>query len=148
MARPSGENLSQFVSRIMFEKSLNFQQVSEMSGDKITEGYVRSITNGTASNPSVKKLKALALGLGVSEDEVFNVARGLAAAGEGGPKDNSSASYHVILKLMSECWKNPVLGDLLHEVAKLSLASQEQALKMLRLLNRRQEAIERSRRAR
>lgn len=144
MARPSAENLSQFVSRVMFEKRLNFQQVSEMAGGAITESYVRSITSGAASNPSVKKLKALASGLGVSEDEIFNVARGISGSSS---KDNVAASYHVILKLMSECWKNRALIDLLQEVAKLTPASQEQALRMLRVLNKRQESIERNSKA-
>lgn len=147
MVRSSAEDLSQFVTRVMFEKGLNFQQVSEMSGDAITESYVRSITSGAANNPSVKKLKALASGLGVTEDEIFNVARGLPLSGEDRPKDNAAQSYHVILKLMSECWKNRVLNDLLRQVAKLTPTSQEQALKMLKVLNRRQESIERNRRA-
>jgi transcriptional regulator with XRE-family HTH domain len=148
MSRSSAENLSEFTTRIMFEKGLNFQEVSEMSGGAITESYVRSITSGAASNPSVRKLKALAQGLGISEDEVFRVARGESESDQGSIEDNTAASYHVILKLMNECWKNSVLNELLHEVAKLSPDSQQQAIKLLRVLNKRQLASARIRKMR
>ncbi|MEW6207162.1 MAG: helix-turn-helix domain-containing protein [Acidobacteriota bacterium] len=139
----SVENLSQYVSRVMNEKRLGFEDVSRMSGNAITEGYVRSITRGAASNPSVKKLQALAAGLGVEEEEIFRVARGLPADLRQSNGDMSSSSYHTILALMSECWKNRALNELLQEVTRLTPASLERALKMIRVLNAHQAASDR-----
>jgi transcriptional regulator with XRE-family HTH domain len=114
-----------------------------MSGNAITEGYVRSITRGAASNPSVKKLQALAAGLGVEEEEIFRVARGLPVDVRSGKGDMSSSSYHAILALISECWKNRTLNELLQEVTRLTPAAMERALKMIRVLNAHQSASDR-----
>jgi transcriptional regulator with XRE-family HTH domain len=135
MIKGAVESLSQYVTRIMSEKRLGFEEVSRMSGSEITEGYVRSITRGSASNPSVKKLQALASGLGVPEEEIFRVARGLPVEVREDGGDISSSSYHAILALMNECWKNRTLNALLQELTKLTPTSMERALKMIRVLN-------------
>ncbi len=122
----------------MNEKRLGYEDVSRMSGSGITEGYVRSITRGAASNPSVKKLQALASGLGVPEEEIFRVARGLPVEVREDNGDMSSSSYHAILALMNECWKNRTLNAMLQELTRLTPASMERALKMIRVLNTRQ----------
>jgi transcriptional regulator with XRE-family HTH domain len=137
MVKGSVESLSQYVSRTMSEKRLGYEDVSRMSGSGITESYVRSITRGAANNPSVRKLQALASGLGVPEEEIFRVARGLPREEKEDKVDLSSSSYHMILALMNECWKNRTLNQLLQELAKLTPKSLEQALKMIKLLNTR-----------
>jgi transcriptional regulator with XRE-family HTH domain len=71
------ETLSQYVKRILIEKQFTHKSVEERSEKGITDAYVGSIVNGSAKNPSVDKLKALAVGLDEPEDEVFKVARGL-----------------------------------------------------------------------
>ena len=52
-------------------KGLTQKDVQRMSGGRITDGYVASITTGRAKNLSVDKLKALADGLGVDVDALF-----------------------------------------------------------------------------
>lgn len=55
---------------------LTLRGIEERSGKTITHSYLSKLLSGAASNPSRDKLKALAKGLGVSEDEVFAAARG------------------------------------------------------------------------
>jgi transcriptional regulator with XRE-family HTH domain len=132
MAKP--ETLAEYVTRIINEKGLKHQEVRKLSGGKITDGYVRGIMTGRADNLSVAKLKALARGLGVPEDDIFKVARGL-------PLDASrkyleqQPRYATIVNLMSASLKNRTLAELLSEVARLPLESQEEALSSLRYLN-------------
>lgn len=70
------ESLSDYVRRLMSQKNLTYQAVSDRSGSQISAGYVNDIVLQKTINPSVDKLSALARGLGVPEDEVFAIARG------------------------------------------------------------------------
>jgi transcriptional regulator with XRE-family HTH domain len=76
------ETLADFVQRIRAEKRLSLSDVERQSGGQITDGYVSRIENGYILNVTPKKLVALAKGLGVSEDEVFAVARGKTTSGD------------------------------------------------------------------
>jgi transcriptional regulator with XRE-family HTH domain len=76
------EGLDQYVRRILKEKGLSLSEVERRSGGSISDSYVCGIINGNVGSLTIAKLKALALGLGVPEDEVFAVARGVS------PKDN------------------------------------------------------------
>lgn len=141
MPKLKQETLAEYVTRIIREKNLKHHEVKEISGGAITDGYVRGIMTGKARNPSVDKLKALARGLGVSEDEIFKVARGLPFERED-PEQQSN--YRVIVNLMSASLKNRALTELLAEAAKLSLESQEEAVRLLRYLNSRKSKTSRS----
>lgn len=72
------ETLAEFVKRVRLEKGLSLTDVQNQSGGRIANSYVSRIENGVADSDGVtpKKLQALAKGLGVSEDEIFAVARG------------------------------------------------------------------------
>lgn len=74
--RKKKEALSDFVRRIRGEKNLSLMKVNLRSGGQIAGSYVSRIENGYILNVTPKKLRALAKGLGVSEDEVFVMARG------------------------------------------------------------------------
>lgn len=134
MPRDDDETLAEYVARIISEKNLKHHEVKDISGGEITDGYVRGIMSGKARNLSVDKLKALAQGLGVSEDEIFRVARGLPFDGE---QRDPQSDYRVIVNLMAASLKNRTLTELLAEAARLSLESQEEAVKLLRELNAR-----------
>lgn len=71
------ETLAQYVTRTMKAQGLTPRDVEARSGKTIADAYVTKIMKGTAANPSDAKLKSLAVGLGVDEDEVFKVAREL-----------------------------------------------------------------------
>ncbi|MEK6303423.1 MAG: helix-turn-helix domain-containing protein [Acidobacteriota bacterium] len=141
MPKLKQETLAEYVTRIISEKNLKQHEVKEISGGEITDGYVRGIMTGKARNPSVDKLKALARGLGVSEDEIFKVARGLPFEGE---HREQQSNYRVIVNLMSASLKNSALTELLAEAARLSLDSQEEGVRLLRYLNSRKSKSSRS----
>jgi transcriptional regulator with XRE-family HTH domain len=76
--RPIKEDLADYVRRVRNEKGLSLRDVEVKSGGGISKGYVGQIENRDVLGQSVTphKLQALAVGLGVSEDEIFAVARG------------------------------------------------------------------------
>ncbi len=71
------ELLPDYVRRIRRDKGLSTTDVERQSGGEISDAYVTRIENGHVKNVSPEKLKALAKGLGETEDEIFAVARGL-----------------------------------------------------------------------
>lgn len=72
------EDLADYLRRMRNDKGLSLRDVEVKSGGRISKGYVGQIENRTVLGQSVtpQKLQALAVGLGVSEDEIFAVARG------------------------------------------------------------------------
>ena len=76
------ETLPEYVQRIMEEKGLKPNDVEARSSKKIDAAYVFKILRGRSKYPSVVKLQALAEGLGVDEDELFKVARGVPLKGK------------------------------------------------------------------
>ena len=143
MSETDIETLAQYVARIIKEKNLKHHEVKELSGGRITDGYVRGIMAGKASNLSVDKLKALALGLGVPEDEIFRVARGLPVESDDRRKVNET-NYQVVLDIIVASRKNRTLAELLSEASRLSGESLEQAVSLLKYLNSRKPKSSRS----
>lgn len=80
-----GEGLADYVRRVRNEKGLSLLDVQRNSRNQIAGSYVSRIENGIADAEGVtpKKLQALAKGLAVSEDEVFDVARGKSLSSNG-----------------------------------------------------------------
>jgi transcriptional regulator with XRE-family HTH domain len=70
------ETLSDYVRRVISEKGLNYREVSRRSGGVISHATVGDIVNGVSKDVRTATLSALARGLGVSEDEIFAIARG------------------------------------------------------------------------
>jgi transcriptional regulator with XRE-family HTH domain len=120
MTKKRTDGLSNYVARVLKEKRLSLRDVQVMSDSRITDAYVGSILRGRASNPSVEKLQALARGLGVDEDEIFRVARGVTGPRSG---DNAAADpWHsvMILRLMEDVVSKPSVKDILEQVVELS----------------------------
>jgi transcriptional regulator with XRE-family HTH domain len=129
------EDLSRYVRRILAEKRLSFRDVQRDSGGSITQGYVGAIVNGRYVNPSVEKLKALALGLGESEEKVFRVARGLAPTSEEAEDPNSEGLQPLeLLELMRKVVSDPELSNLVKELAELPAHARQVLLKVVRSL--------------
>lgn len=76
------EHLPDYVRRVMSEKALNYREVARRSGGVISHTTVFDVVNQRTKDVKTETLTALAKGLGVSEDEIFAVARGMATAGE------------------------------------------------------------------
>lgn len=147
MAKLRIETLDKYVTRIMDEKGMNPEDVSQLAGKDITDGYVRSIAKRRAMNLSVEKAQALARGLEVSEDELFRVARGLPIKED--DKETDSTKDRLILNLVAESTRNEILRDLLCEVSKLPRGAQRKILNVLKAINRQKPpAISSRRRAR
>jgi transcriptional regulator with XRE-family HTH domain len=69
-------SLADYVRRIRNEKNLSLAQVSARSRGRIGKTHINRIENGTVGSVSLIKLRALALGLDVSEDDLIAVAQG------------------------------------------------------------------------
>jgi transcriptional regulator with XRE-family HTH domain len=75
MAKKQKEDLADFVRRILKDKNLTTRDVEERArrkGKSINNGYVSRIVSRTATNLTVDRLKALALGLGVRQKDIFD----------------------------------------------------------------------------
>ena len=70
-------NLPAFIKEIMAAKDLTYRDIEERSQGRISYGYVNSLVQGHYKNPSVDKIKALAAGLGVPEETLNKVVRGI-----------------------------------------------------------------------
>lgn len=70
------ETLANYVRRVREEKGLSLNQVRIRSGYQIANSYISRIENGEVTNVGLEKLRSLAKGLSVSEEEIFAVARG------------------------------------------------------------------------
>ena len=112
------QGLGEYVKRVMKLKGLTQKDVQRMSGMRITDGYVASITTGRASNLSVDKLNALADGLGVEADELFHVASGQHL--DDGKNRSTAPDPLMILETVQMAVMSPAVTEILHEVVRLS----------------------------
>lgn len=92
--------LRDYVRRRIDEQGLQRKDITQRGSDHISAGYINDILSGKADNPTVKKLKALAVVLDVSEDEIFDVARG---------KNTPLGESERLVKRITE--KFPLLGE-------------------------------------
>lgn len=120
MPGTNNHRLGEYVKWVMKLKGLTQKDVQRMSGWKITDGYVASITTGRASNLSVDKLKALADGLGVDLDDLFHVASGRTEKLGGRNKTRAVTDPLVILDTVQKVVASPDVTEILHEVVGLS----------------------------
>lgn len=140
----STEDLRQYVKRTLKLKRLSLRDVQRQSGGSITQGYVGAIIKGTNSNLTVDKLKALARGLGVDEDEIFLVARGAQEQRERGARLNDQAQALSILELLQKTVSDVETLHILELLTQLSPASRGAVLKMVKRLARMDQKIDRS----
>jgi transcriptional regulator with XRE-family HTH domain len=75
VSRKHDEELADYL-RQKLNEGATLRGIEERSEGGITHSYLSKLLSGAASNPSRDKLKAIALGLGVPEDEVFAAAQG------------------------------------------------------------------------
>ena len=117
---PEVETLGEYVKRILQEKQLTMTDVEQRSERRIADAYVSNIVKGIAANPSVDKLKALAVGLGEAEDDVFKVARGLPLDYvEQGGRDPWPGT--ILAKAIEKIVTSPELTKILQALMQMSL---------------------------
>jgi transcriptional regulator with XRE-family HTH domain len=102
-------------------KGLTQKDVQRMSGGRITDGYVASITIGRASNLSVEKLQALAAGLGVEADDLFHVACGVPDEPGAARKKSRPPDALMILDTVQKAVVSPDVTEILHAVVRMSV---------------------------
>lgn len=102
------ETLDQYVRRVLKEKRLTLSEVERRAGGSISDSYVAGITNGNVRNLTLDKLKALARGLGVTEDKIIAIASGLASMPEDGFHQSDFASLFKKYTYLSDQDKKEV----------------------------------------
>ena len=144
MVKNRADDLAMYVARILQEKRLSLHDVQVMSGRKITDAYVSSIVRGRARNLSVDKLKALARGLGVDEDEIFRVAR--RGTDYGSDENRAADPWHSVkvLRLIEQLISHPDVREILEAVMKLSEEDREIVLKSAKSFSRERRAQRRT----
>ena len=103
------ETLDKYVRRILKEKGLSLSDVERRSGGGISDSYICGIINGTVGSLTIIKLKALAQGLGIGEDELFAVARGVTPADDNEFQESEFATLFCKYKDLSDEDKKVVL---------------------------------------
>ncbi len=132
---PGAKNhLGEYVKWVMKLKGLTQKDVQRMSGWRITDGYVASITTGRAANLSVEKLRALADGLGVDLDDMFHVASGRPEKLDGRNKARGATDPLVILDTVQKVVASPDVTEILHEVVRLSSEERASLLEFIKRL--------------
>jgi transcriptional regulator with XRE-family HTH domain len=126
--------LSKYIKRVMDYEGYRISDVWLRAAGDITESYIGEMLRGTASNPSVSKLKALARGLGVDATELFKVAAGI------GEPETTFGEIDVahalsILDLIKRIIASPELSGLMMEIVALSQDDVPIASRSIKSLN-------------
>jgi transcriptional regulator with XRE-family HTH domain len=114
----------------MDEKGLSSRDIQARSGKKIADSYVTKIVNGITTNPSIDKTKALAEGLGVDEDEVFKVARGIPLK-ESGSRGGDPWPSSILIKAMDTITSRPDLTRVVKALLKAKPAKVKAVIKVI-----------------
>ncbi len=128
------EELKDFVKRILKQKRLTLKDVQQRSGGSITQAYVSAIVRGVYTNLTVEKLKALARGLGVEEDKIFRVARGVSSEEAFSEKGNNLYQITYFLDLMQQVADNPQLLEIIDELLRMPSDTQAILLKYIKAI--------------
>ncbi len=131
MRKSHKDSLSRYVKRIMEDKHLSQRDVRLMSEGKITESYISGIINGTATNLTIDKLKALARGLGVPDQEVVRAAFDLQENGAGIRTGEKSDSL-VLVDLSKKIVVSPDITEIVRELVTLPAEGRAEVLKVVR----------------
>jgi transcriptional regulator with XRE-family HTH domain len=111
----SQESLAEYVRRVRQERGWSLDEVerrSARSGYKIGRTHINRIELGESTNPSPKKLQALAVGLDVLEEELFARVRGVARSEIDGLEEQLLMKF----RLLPPNWQKDLIGilDLLY----------------------------------
>jgi len=113
---------------------MTIHEIRRNATAEITESYISGIVKGSSCNPSVRKLVALASGLGVDPVELFKVAAGLDHEQERPPSSTSRDAVGLVA-LMKKIVSDDKLLDIMGEALLLENDDRLAALNLLRNLN-------------
>lgn len=124
------ESLPEYVQRIMDEKGLKPKDVEVRSSKKIDAAYVFKIVHGNSKYPSVVKLQGLAEGLGVNEDELFKIARGIPLH-ESSKRGGDPWPSNVLIGAMERITASPELTRVVKTILAMKPAKLKALLKQM-----------------
>jgi transcriptional regulator with XRE-family HTH domain len=139
----ANRRLGEYVKWVMKLKGLTQKDVQRLSGRRITDGYVASITTGRAANLSVDKLKALADGLGVNLDELFHIASDRPEKPARTKKSRGSTDPLVLLETVQKVVANPEITEILNEVVRLTAEDRARLLDFIKRLRPTKQKVQR-----
>jgi transcriptional regulator with XRE-family HTH domain len=116
-------SLKDFVRETMSAKNLSGVEIQKRSDNKITDSYISKIVNGQVKRPSAIKLKALALGLGVDESELFR------AVGE--PVESETWTATRLVFVMQRVLESRELRIILHRLVSMKPQKLKAVLSLL-----------------
>jgi len=119
----------------MASRQMTIHEIRTNATAEITESYISGIVKGSSCNPSVRKLVALASGLGVDPIELFRVAAGLTGEQEC-PQPFQSPDAASLIATMRRIVSDEKLLDIMDEALLLQTDDRQAALNLLRKLNR------------
>jgi transcriptional regulator with XRE-family HTH domain len=128
------EELGEYVRRTLREKRLTIREVEKRSGGKIDQSYVGRIAQGIYPNLTVDKVKALAAGLGVNEDEIFNVARRVEARPLKQPEFTDQDRVLNILDMIRRIVSDQPLMETVGDLVSLSPEALQSVEKLISVL--------------
>ncbi len=103
------EALEDYVRRLLDERGLTFKDVEMRSGGRISHSYVHQIAGGHTKNLTVEKIRGLAAGLGVAEEEVFRVFCNISSAEKAAFRNGEFARLYRKYEALSEAGKREVM---------------------------------------
>lgn len=130
------ESLIEYVRRIMDQKNFGVRDVERNSGKMISASHVSKVLNGSAGNLTADKIVGLALGLKVDPHELFSVISGYQVKG------GSTPDLLRFADLIQQLAINPVLLEILQELARLTAKDQIRTLEMVKFANNRKQKPE------
>lgn len=139
VSRKQDEELADYL-RQKLNDGATLRGIEERSEGGITHSYLSKLLSGAASNPSRDKLKAIALGLGVSEDEVFAAAQGRTRS----ESEVFNSEIYLMLKGYDELSDNDK-SELLPTVRMLSAEIRRRRLKTPKAVEREDDTVGTSR---
>lgn len=123
--RMKRESLRDYVRRIVTSKpDMSHVKVAKRAkklGGDISAGYVNTVIQGLVKDPGVSSIKSLALGIGETEDDLFEVARGKQLADDAGYRESVFAMLYNEFSHLSKEEKRemqPLIEMLKHEIQR------------------------------
>jgi transcriptional regulator with XRE-family HTH domain len=128
MMNYTNETLGQFIERVARQKGINFHDIERNCDGKISNSYVSKIVNGEVDNPTVDKIVALAVGMGISPFDILEVMCGQSPATE----RRQSLDAQVFVDLMHKVVINPGLLEIVQLCSQLRDEDHQELLLFLR----------------
>jgi transcriptional regulator with XRE-family HTH domain len=135
------ETLSQYVRRIMKQKSFNARDIERNSGKRIDNSYISKIINGSVTNLTSNAMVALAEGLQVNPHDIFTAVSGYSPE----PEPEAKVDSYTLVDIMQQMVMNTELIEVLQEWMRLSAEDKNRMLESVRFLNEESQRIQRTR---